>query len=319
VNLAIYLTRRSQLKVLAPIATAIQKSEHTLIWRVEQAAVKSGSDVIRVQELEQRWPGGMLAYDADVTIGIGSVLPHDRSARYLAVDHFFDCWLTKASPHVTTCYHSAYHHITRSDLHGVPSSGYVVGWPNADEVQPAMVRDCVVFFSLKLKVPEIWRRSPEGQLAYRRLAEDAKARAYADRLAFVVKGRQKNGDPPWLKALGDEYYEDDHVAPYTAWRLLRRAAWSVHFESGALYESAVAGSYSVALSVPQSHIDALPGGSLQYGGHAEMHQWAGVSQYGLEGPKVIDPQARKAFIAKYLGTCDGRVGQRIVEVAEGLI
>ena len=50
-----------------------------------------------------------------------------------------------------------------------------------------------------------------------------------------------------------------------------------------------------------------------------MHRWQGVSQYGLPTEKpVIDEAARQAFIARFLGPCDGKVGERIVEIAEQL-
>ena len=48
--------------------------------------------------------------------------------------------------------------------------------------------------------------------------------------------------------------------------------------------------------------------------------WKGVSQYGLpkEGIPTVDAQAREAFLAKFLGPCDGKVGERIVGIAEQL-
>ena len=317
-RIGIHLTRRTALKVLAPIASAIQRRGHDLVWRVVQSAVKSGEDMVVFEELGRHWPNSkFFGGKHDVLIGIGSVLPPRCKTPQIAVDHFFDCWLSPRTD-VEQVYHSDYHELVATGYGG--HSGCIVGWPNSDEVQPAQTRDSVVFFSLKLKVPEPWRRSREGQQEYRKMAEETRDLAHSQGLAFIVKGREKNGDPRWLHDMADAYYTDQHVAPYTSWRLLSRAAWCVHFESGAVYEAACAGSYSIALCVPNTHIIGLPGGSLQYGGGAEMHRWKGVSQYGLpkEGIPTVDSQAREAFIAKFLGPCDGKVGERIVEIAEQL-
>ena len=155
-RIGVYLTRRTQLKVLGPVATAIQKRGHQLVWHIEQSAVKSGEDLIRVEELDNHWPNewraGHYPYGTySVLIGIGSVLPPRGKTPQIAVDHFFDCWLTPLGEtgrvHV---YHSDYHRLTYFHLYQpdqwnwsiVPE--FTVGWPHSDEVQPPQTRDSVV-------------------------------------------------------------------------------------------------------------------------------------------------------------------------------
>ena len=73
--------------------------------------------------------------------------------------------------------------------------------------------------------------------------------------------------------------------------------------------------YSCAIRVPQAHIIDLPGGRLQYGG-VSMHDWPGVSSYGLE-PKPLDPEQRAKYLEHFVGEIDGGAGERVVQLAEG--
>ena len=90
------------------------------------------------------------------------------------------------------------------------------------------------------------------------------------------------------------------------------------FRSGAVLEAAAMGAYAYALQAPQGHIINLPGGYLQYGGGVPMHTWPGVCRYGMPRGDVSEPKARQQYVDFFLGPMDGKAGQRVIEVAEGL-
>ena len=130
------------------------------------------------------------------------------------------------------------------------------------------------------------------------------------------------------RMVGVEHFQDAWIRPprmtahltmcYTSLSLLARAKWAVHFESGAVFECAVMGAYSLAVQMPQTHIIDLPGAREQYGGTSTMHHWPGVSEYGV--PRHVPRQnveARRAYCEQFLGPCDGNAGERVVTVAEG--
>ena len=133
----------------------------------------------------------------------------------------------------------------------------------------------------------------------------------------MVKGRAKNGDPWWMR-WGADAYVTDAESPAMSLSLLRRAQWCVHFESGAGLEAALMGAYSIAIAVPQSHIIDLPGGTLQYGGASAMHDWPGVAQYGWPDGVVFTSETQRAkYLEFFVGSTDGRSGERVIQVAEG--
>lgn len=326
-TLAVLLTRRSQLKVLSPVIDASLARGHDTVVVAEVRAAKKG-DRLDVAEVRRLWPGvrvldGVPGW-AEALVGLESVLPlYAGRTRLIGVDHFYDCWLRPPRPDVTMCYSSEWHAETHADIWNADDSGRVAGWLPGDQLFAATrtrtgPRDTAVFFALKLDVPEPWRTSRAGRRAYREFAEHAKALAHAEGLRFVVKSRAKNGDPWWLRWLADEYVRDECMVPYTSLSLLAQARWCVHFESGAVFEAALMGAYSVAIPVPQPHIIDLPGGRLQYGG-VPMHDWPGVAQYGLPTGAVpaVAPEARTRYVERFLGPCDGKVAQRILDIAEG--
>jgi hypothetical protein len=324
-TLAVYLERRSDLKVLASVITAATGRGHRVVL-VQHPRHRRG-DALRVTELRGLWPRAILADSraiswptVDALVAIDRSMPDVPVPRRVAVDHFCDNWLRPPRKDgVVVCYASAFHRDTHGDLYGIDVSNQpIVGWISADQaawVEPAS-RDSVVFFALKQRVPEPWRRSPEGRRMYRDIARRARDLAHAQGLRFVVKGKRKNGDPLWLRWQADTYIRDKDVAPYTSLRLLARAKWCVHFESGAGWEAALMGAYSNVIAVPQSHIIGLPGGRLQFGGAARMHDWPGVASYGLDGRDVIDPAARARYLATFLGPVDERAAQRVVDETE---
>ena len=325
-TLAILLTRRAHLKILFGVIGAALRRGHAVTLVAQVRAAKPG-DRLDVRELHRLWPDVPIRdtypMDADAIIGPDAVLPDLKSIPLIGVDHFYDCWTYPAfrTDNYTLCYHSDYHRDVHRRLW--PEQRHrsaVVGWTAADwapHVPAWPDRDQAVFFSLKLRVPEPWRRSPAGRRAYREVYDAARARARAEGLAFVVKGRAKNGDPWWMR-WGADAYVTDAEHPAMSLSLLRRAQWCVHFESGAGLEAALMGCYSIAIAVPQSHIIGLPGGALQYGGASALHDWPGVAQYGWpEGVVFTSETQRAKYLTHFVGECDGRAGERVVHIAEG--
>ena len=324
-TLGVLLNRRSHLKVLSPVISASMARGHTTVLVAIPTAAKKG-DALDTRELDTLYPGlpikdSLIGLDA--LVGIESVLPPSAPCRLVGVDHFQDSWIRppRTDPDFVMCYTSRYHATTHHGLYGTGEGGYVVGWLPADQaarITPCK-RDAAVFFALKLDVPEPWRHSAEGKEFYKRIARAAKRTAEAAGLRFIVKSRAKNHDPLWLRWLADDYVLDECMVPYTSLSLLARAKWAVQFESGAVFECAVMGAYSLAVQVPQTHVSGLRGGAEQYGGISKMHHWPGVSQYGLPWGAVPtqDGDAQAAYLEHFLGPCDGNAGDRVVTVAEG--
>ena len=329
-RLAILLTRRSHLKVLSSVIDASLLRGHTTEIVCDVRAAKRG-DTLNLKEVATLWPYARLArtltpWHYDAVIGLEACLPETPLTKLVGVDHFYDCWIHPPRKDVTMCYHSDYHRATHHDLWGVsPYGGEVVGWLPGDQAHAMLEepeRDSAVFFALKRDVPEPWRQSREGKRIYYHVFCEAQLKAKAEGLRFIVKSRRKNADPWWLWWLADEIYYDDEMVPYTSLSLLQRAKWAEHFESGAGLEAALMGAYSIAIHVPQPHIIGLPGGRLQYGG-VDMHEWPGVTQYGLHRwhdrrpVPSVDPEQRQKYLDHFVGACDGRAGERVVQIAEG--
>ena len=209
------------------------------------------------------------------------------------MDSFYDCWLQPPRPDVTLCYSSAYHRDQHAALYG-KVTGPVVGWTPADwlgELGGTYNPDSLVFFSLKRNVPEPWRRSVQGRWWYLRCVFDFRRIAHDWGLRFVVKTREKHGDPFWLRWLADEYVGDESMTPPTSMTVLARARYAVHFQSGGAFEASVMGVPQRSVIVPQGHIIDLPGGRWQYG-----------------------PEARKDFPC--LEPQDGNASERVLDVVE---
>src|SRR6185295_660681 len=175
-------------------------------------------------------------------------------------------------------------------------------------------------------VPEIWNGN-----RYRTLAEAA--RRFCDRAgaALVVKSREKNRDPRFLRNVADIFVErDDEVFPYTSIQLMAVADLCIHFQSGAVLEAAMAGVPSISIKVPLSddqqtypaHIfafDDRPGSLSNFPGVA----WFTPPEEAvslLEGRTLadfrLDPSARRAYVERHLGFDDLRSSQRVLQAIE---
>jgi hypothetical protein len=174
-------------------------------------------------------------------------------------------------------------------------------------------------------VPEIWKGN-----GYRALAQAV--RRFCDRTgaALVVKSREKNRDPRFLRNVADIFVErDDEVFPYTSIQLMAVADLCIHFQSGAVLEAAMAGVPSISVKVP------LSDSQQKYPAHTfafdpregSLSNFPGVAWFTLPEEAVsllegrtladfrLDPAARRAYVERYLGFDDlcssGRVLQAI--------
>ena len=215
-------------------------------------------------------------------------------------------------------------------------------------------RPVVVFMSLKMVVPEAWRRAVWGgeprlkRIArallaghpewiptiirthgYRELVQSVRRFCQRTGAALVVKSREKNDDPLFLRELADISLGDEQVYPYTSIELMAIASLCIHFQSGASLEAAFAGVPSLSIVVPQSHLAAYPTFDEVYSARPEsMQNFPGIV-WTLPAEEVtakldtsrledfrIDPAARSRYVEKFLGFDDTRSSERVLDEIE---
>jgi hypothetical protein len=174
-------------------------------------------------------------------------------------------------------------------------------------------------------VPDIWRGN-----GYRALVQAARGLCVQSGAALVVKSRKKNRDPRFLKAAADLWVErDEEVFPYTSIELMAVADLCIHFRSGAVMEAAIAGVPSISVAVPQTHLEGNPSFEEIYGTHEGSLQnypgivWStphdGVPAL-LAGRTLadfkVDPGARRAYVERFLGFDDLKSSQRVLRSIE---
>lgn len=219
-------------------------------------------------------------------------------------------------------------------------------------------RPIVVLMSLKMNVPDPWRRlvwgaGPRAWRVARAVASGrrdlvsdivhgphyrdvvAAVRRLCDRhdALLVVKCKQKNDDPAFLRRAADLFVDDRYLWPYTSLELMAIAGLCVHFESGAVIEAAFAGVPSISIAVPQGHLldmYADVGGLDElYGGRpGSLQNYPGVVRRAAPAEAIgvldtldlaatsIEPAARAAFVQKFLGFDDTKCSQRILDLME---
>lgn len=212
----------------------------------------------------------------------------------------------------------------------------------------------VLFMSMKMAVPDAWRRLVWGagwrgtraaralvtghpgwvpeilrRHGYRDLVEAARRLARRSGAAFIVKSREKNDDPAFLARLADAFVFDEEVYPYTSMELMAIADLCIHFQSGAVLEAAFAGVPSLSIAVSQAHIEQYAGFEELYGGRpGTLQNFPGIvwPVAGAEAAArldrasladfAVDPRARAAYIGKFLGFGDTRSSHRVLDVVE---
>jgi hypothetical protein len=215
-------------------------------------------------------------------------------------------------------------------------------------------RPVVLFLTLKMQVPDPWRRlvwgeSPRPWRAARALAtghagllpEIWQGPGYADLVAavrrlcdrsgaaLVVKSREKNDDPAFLRRVADAFVFDDAVYPYTSMELMAVADLCVHFQSAGVLEAAFAGVPSVSVRISQAHLKAYPTYAEFYGAEPDtLQNFAGVVWSATPGETIarldgggpadfaVDPERRRAYVSRFVGFDDTRSSERALDVIE---
>jgi hypothetical protein len=165
---------------------------------------------------------------------------------------------------------------------------------------------------------------------YRRLIESVRRFCADNGAVLVVKSREKNADPPFLARLADVFVKkDEDVFPYNSMELMAISSLCIHFQSGAVLEAAFCGAPSISIRVPQSHLAGVTAFQESFGGMlGTLQNFEGVvwssdrreAERLLEGRTLADfgvnPDARRAYVEKYLGFGDTRSSQRVLDVIE---
>jgi hypothetical protein len=212
----------------------------------------------------------------------------------------------------------------------------------------------VVFMSLKMAVPDPWRRlvwggSPRAWRAlkalasgrvgwvpeilrghgYRTLVKAVRDFCARSGAALVVKSREKNDDPRFLRRLADVFVYDETVYPYTSMELMAIADLCIHFQSGAVLEAAFVGVPSLSIAVSQEHLREYSSFDEAYGGReGSLQNFPGVvwrddptgaiarlSRATLDDFR-LDPAAHARYVEKFLGFADTESSVRVLQTIE---
>ena len=213
----------------------------------------------------------------------------------------------------------------------------------------------VLFMSLKMAVPEPFRRLAwaGGWRGFR--ASKALATGHADLVptilrgngyldlaralqgfarragaSLVIKSRAKNADPAFLRRRADLFVErDEDMFPYSSIELMAVADLCVHFQSGAVLEAVHAGVPSLSIKVPQTHLQHYKSFDEVFGAEpGSLQNFAGIvwSADADEATRLlskasladfrIDPAARRRYVEKFLGFDDNRSSERVLDLVE---
>jgi hypothetical protein len=215
-------------------------------------------------------------------------------------------------------------------------------------------RRVVLFLSLKMAVPDQWRRLVWGHAprvlraaraltvgraawvpeilrshGYRDLLESV--RRFCDRndAVLIVKSREKNDDPGFVRRLADVFLVDEAVYPYTSMELMAVTDLCVHFQSAGVLEAAFAGVPSLSVAVSQEHLRAYPTYTEFYVTHPDtLQNFAGVVWSATPREAIarldagslddyrVDAARRRAYVAQFVGFDDTRSSERALDVIE---
>lgn len=295
-TLTFLIRRRAALKALGSVLDAACRR----VERVCICAITEAKDPLR--------PGDFTRWPRLVPVGLrqleGTVIGVATEPRaHVGVPQWFDNILAPyATGAQTQCYLSAWHqqlhcHTVPSDRQRILDSP-MVGWTQADQ-RPLLgkaPRAGHVFFTMKRRVPEPWRRSWAGRRWYAQKIRHAVRLAQEEGWPLVFKTRAKHGDPWWLPYYGRVVY-DDSMYPATSLQLLSGARLATTFMSAAFAEARWLDVPVVDYPVPHGHLD-LPG---------QRELYAGL---------LDNDAARDEYLARFMATDDGKAGERVVDVAE---
>lgn len=191
---------------------------------------------------------------------------------------------------------------------------------------PAWVRATIAKATGRARlVPEIMTGNPHRELAH--AVQDFCRRNGA---VLVVKSREKNGDPWFIRGMADVLVEsDDEVFPYSSMQLMAIADLCVHFQSGAVLEAAFCGVPSLSVKVPPPYPrdnpafeelwDAKPHSFQNWEGivwSADLRGAAALLAARTLGDFAVRPEALRDYVERYVGFDDPNSSQRVLAVIE---
>ncbi|MEK8023148.1 MAG: hypothetical protein AAB229_05005 [Candidatus Hydrogenedentota bacterium] len=139
-------------------------------------------------------------------------------------------------------------------------------------------RKIVLFMSLKMNVPECWRKYafaetiPRGILhvcgkrrfdllpavvfgaKYPGIMRSMKSFCRRNDALLVVKSRRKNNDPEYVRDHADHFFYDEGFYPSTSIELMSIADLCIHFQSSTVIEAVAASVPSISILISQEHI-----------------------------------------------------------------
>ena len=314
---------------------------------VHQDDDKPGELVTRA-ELTARWPNAHIGrrHVADAILGPSLHAYLDRmpaGAKY-NLDLAWETISAPANASIHHCLASDYQRALRfAHARLCESMDVVTGSPMMDAFEqggrsttlPREVygrgpepRPQIVLMALKFpKNSGLWRRTWYRWIGYRAFVEALRRFSHRINAEFVIKTREKNDDPAWLRGLADTVMTDTALWPYSAAQVIQSAAYVVHFQSGAALEAAFAGVPQLSVHLPHPHLRQYPGHQEQYEASPGMQDWPGVvtgigweSAIGyldeLMAVPTVDRIARSAYVARFLGFDDCKTSARILDLVE---
>lgn len=221
----------------------------------------------------------------------------------------------------------------------------------------------VVLVSLKMKTGDPWRRAIMGdrpllvRLAravydrrldlipeilrggtYRTLFDALRGFCDRQHAFLIVKSKQKNGDPSYLKDGADYFCYDESDYPYTSLELMSIADLVIHFGSAAVFEAAYAGVPSISVRMPHEHISALspqlkvvteefrkpqgPEGIFDWPGvvsEMDRHTLIHALKTATLSTFTLNPDARSRYVKRFVGFDDQKASERMVMALEHIV
>lgn len=299
--IAFILRRRSYLKTLGSVIDAAVRRKHTVCLVLDP----DGKELFQPGDL-LRWASTTEVVPREPALALTIGVRHDGDRVHIAVPQFFDD--VKYPPSAVHCYLSQYH----KDLHRICQPAWakqieaspIVGWTLGDHraliTSPRVHGAYSVFYTMKRRVPEPWRRSWHGRMAYAQIILNYIKAGEQLGWKLVAKTRPKHGDPFWLRHIMDTIGEES-VYPATSSILAAYARCAIHFESGAGLEARWYGCPDIAIRVPREHLRDYPGVEQVY-----------ADVFG-------SPLSTEEYIQRYLGYNDTNAGERVMDVVEGCL
>ena len=293
--IGVYLRRRTDFKILGSTLDALTARGMDWMWIIDADGKEDPQtgDFIRWRDHPRTnnltGMTCMLAADA-------SYIP-PFSCPVVTIPYFWDNRFTPQLRGRIVCYTSERHLRCVQRLQPGTPDGPLVGWTESDAwtLLQRVPRPEAVLYTLKYRMPEPWRQSWRGRAWYREtchmIVEEYVHRGWLP----IIKAREKNADPRWLRVLSQFYYLDDAFYPSRSWQLLAGAQEITHFVSGVAWEAMVAGVPHRAMRVP---IGAL----ADYPGRREIE------------PAFDGTVSREQFLSDWILPVDGKAGERVADV-----